>query len=183
MIRYYLYQWQAKGNLQGLWFARAASDETLNLEALSEHMHSHNCPYSQGTILGVLRDAVKCTKELLLEGKKVKFDNLALFSVGIKGTGVLNQKEYSVQKNVDGLRLLARATGDLSTTRLFLDSQLKEVKYYGEGSVIDDTPNDGTDNTGGGGEPSGGGSDNSGGGSDNSGGGSDNSGGGEDYYE
>ena len=55
MIRYYLYQWQAKGNLQGLWFARAASDETLNLEALSEHMHSHNCPYSQGTILGVLR--------------------------------------------------------------------------------------------------------------------------------
>ena len=118
MIRYYLYQWQAKGNLQGLWFARAASDETLNLEALSEHMHSHNCPYSQGTILGVLRDAVKCTKELLLEGKKVKFDNLALFSVGIKGTGVLNQKEYSVQKNVDGLRLLARATGDLSTTRL-----------------------------------------------------------------
>ena len=117
----------------------------------------------------------------MLEGKKVKFDNLALFSVGIKGTGVLNQKEYSVQKNVEGLRLLARATGDPSTTRLFLDSQLKEVKYYGEGSVIDDTPNDGTDNTGGG-EPSGSGSDNSGGGSDNSGSGEP-SGGGEDYYE
>ena len=161
MIRYYLYQWQAKGNLQGLWIARAASDEILNLEALSEHMHSHNCPYSQGTILGVLRDAVKCTKELLLEGKKVKFDNLALFSVGIKGTGVLNQKEYSVQKNVEGLRLLARATGDLSTTRLFLDSQLKEVKYYGEGTIIDDTPT-GDDATSGGADdtqnPSGGGS-------------------------
>ena len=168
MIRYYLYQWQAKGDLQGLWFAKVASDEILDLQALSVHMHNHNCPYSEGTILGVLRDAVKCTKELLLEGKKVKFDNLALFSVGIKGTGVANQKEYSVQKNVDGLRLLARATGDLSTTRLFLDSQLKEVKYYGEGSVIDDTPNDGTDNTGGG---------------ESSGGGSDNSGGGEDYYE
>lgn len=140
MIRYYLYQWQAKGSLQGLWFARVASDEILDLEALAEHMHSHNCPYSQGTIQGVLRDAVKCTKELLLEGKKVKFDNLALFSVGIKGTGVENQKDYSVQKNVDGLRLLARATGDLSTTRLFLESQLKEVKYYGEGTIIDDTP-------------------------------------------
>ena len=48
------------------------------------------------------------------------------------------------------------------------------MKYYGEGSVIDDTPNDGTDNTGGG-EPSGSG--------EPSGGGSDNSGGGEDYYE
>ena len=59
-----------------------------------------------------------------------------------------------MQKILDGLRLQARATGDLSTTRLFLDSQLKEVKYYGEGTVIDDTPNDGTDNTGGG-EPSG----------------------------
>ena len=86
MIRYYLYQWQAKGDLQGLWFAKVASDEILDLQALSVHMHNHNCPYSEGTILGVLRDAVKCTKELLLEGKKVKFDNLALFSVGIKGT-------------------------------------------------------------------------------------------------
>ena len=174
MIRYYLYQWQAKGNLQGLWFARAASDETLNLEALSEHMHSHNCPYSQGTILGVLRDAVKCTKELLLEGKKVKFDNLALFSVGIKGNGAENQKEYSVQKNVDGLRLLARATGDLSTTRLFLDSQLKEVKYYGEGTVIDDTPTG--DNT-----PSGGSDTENP--SDGGGGGGTSGGDGEDYYE
>ena len=166
MIRYYLYQWQAKGDLQGLWFARAACDEILNLEALSKHMHSHNCPYSEGTILGVLRDAVMCTKELLLEGKKVKFDNLALFSVGIKGTGVLNQKEYSVQKNVDGLRLLARATGNLSTSRLFLDSQLKEVKYYGEGTIIDDTPTDDTDNSGSssGGSSSDSGSDTDGGG-------------------
>ena len=160
MIRYYLYQWQAKGELQGLWFARAACDEILNLEDLSKHMHSHNCPYSEGTILGVLRDAVMCTKELLLEGKKVKFDNLALFSVGIKGTGVVNQADYSVQKNIEGLRLLARATGNLSTSRLFLDSQLKEVKYYGEGTIIDDTPTDDTDNSGG--SSSGGGSSDSG---------------------
>lgn len=174
MIRYYLYQWQAKGDLQGLWFARAACDEILNLEALSKHMHSHNCPYSEGTILGVLRDAVMCTKELLLEGKKVKFDNLALFSVGIKGTGVVNQADYSVQKNIEGLRLLARATGNLSTSRLFIDSQLKEVKYYSEGTIIDDTPTDGGD---GGGSSSGGSS--SGGGSSDSG--SDTDGGG--YYE
>ena len=171
MIRYYLYQWQAKGDLQGLWFARAACDEILNLEALSKHMHSHNCPYSEGTILGVLRDAVMCTKELLLEGKKVKFDNLALFSVGIKGTGVVNQADYSVQKNIEGRRLLARATGNLSTSRLFLDSQLKEVKYYGEGTIIDDTPTDDTDNSGSssGGSSSGGGSSDSG--SDTDGGG------------
>ena len=174
MIRYYLYQWQAKGDLQGLWFARAACDEILNLEALSKHMHSHNCPYSEGTILGVLRDAVMCTKELLLEGKKVKFDNLALFSVGIKGTGVVNQADYSVQKNIEGLRLLARATGNLSTSRLFLDSQLKEVKYYGEGTIIDDTPTDDTDNSG----SSSGGSSSGGGSSDS---GSDTDGGG--YYE
>ena len=174
MIRYYLYQWQAKGDLQGLWFARAACDEILNLEALSKHMHSHNCPYSEGTILGVLRDAVMCTKELLLEGKKVKFDTLALFSVGIKGTGDDNQADYSVQKNIEGLRLLARATGNLSTSRLFLDSQLKEVKYYGEGTIIDDTPTDDTDNSG----SSSGGSSSGGGSSDS---GSDTDGGG--YYE
>ena len=178
MIRYYLYQWQAKGDLQGLWFAKVASDEILDLQALSVHMHNHNCPYSEGTILGVLRDAVKCTKELLLEGKKVKFDNLALFSVGIKGTGVVNQADYSVQKNIEGLRLLARATGNLSTSRLFLDSQLKEVKYYGEGTIIDDTPTDDTPSDDSGSSSGGSDTDDSG----SSSGGSS-SGGGGSYYE
>ena len=51
-------------------------------------MSDHNSPYSAGMIKGVLTDMVVCIKELLLDGKSVKIDDLAIFSVGLRGTSV-----------------------------------------------------------------------------------------------
>ncbi len=84
MIRYKIYQNQQKKGLNaGKWFARAVSDETFDLAKLAEHMSKHNSPYSSGVIKGVLTDMVDCIKELLLDGKSVKIDDLAIFGVGI----------------------------------------------------------------------------------------------------
>ena len=63
--------------MAGKWFARAVSDETFDLAKLAEHMSKHNSPYSSGVIKGVLTDMVDCIKELLLDGKNVKLDDLA----------------------------------------------------------------------------------------------------------
>ncbi|MFT0320276.1 DNA-binding protein, partial [Bacteroides thetaiotaomicron] len=83
MIRYKIYQNQQKKGLNaGKWFARAVSDETFDLSKLAEHMSKHNSPYSSGVIKGVLTDMVDCIKELLLDGKSVKIDDLAIFGVG-----------------------------------------------------------------------------------------------------
>ena len=77
MIRYKIYQNQQKKGLNaGKWFARAVSDETFDLAKLAEHMSKHNSPYSGGVIKGVLSDMVDCIKELLLDGKCVKIDDL-----------------------------------------------------------------------------------------------------------
>ena len=85
MIRYKIYQnQQQKGLNAGKWFARAVSDETFDLAKLAEHMSKHNSPYSGGVIKGVLSDMVDCIKELLLDGKCVKIDDLAIFGVGIR---------------------------------------------------------------------------------------------------
>ena len=85
MIRYKIYQNQQKKGLNaGKWFARAVSDETFDLAKLAEHMSKHNSPYSSGVIKGVLTDMVDCIKELLLDGKSVKIDDLAIFGVGIR---------------------------------------------------------------------------------------------------
>lgn len=85
MIRYKIYQnQQKKGVNAGKWFARAVSDETFDLAKLAEHMSKHNSPYSSGVIKGVLTDMVDCIKELLLDGKSVKIDDLAIFGVGIR---------------------------------------------------------------------------------------------------
>ena len=97
MIRYKKYQNQTKSTpLSGKWLARAVADETLDTRALAEHMAKHNTPYSQGAIHGVLKDMTSCIKELLLDGKNVKLDDLAIFGVGIRGKPADTSKDWSV---------------------------------------------------------------------------------------
>lgn len=153
MIRYKKYQNQTKSTpLSGKWLARAVADETLDTRALAEHMAKHNTPYSQGAIHGVLKDMTSCIKELLLDGKSVKIDDLAIFGVGIRSKAAETLEDFSLEKNITGMRLKARATGNLSTTNLKLDSQLKQQAEYQkpttEGGGSGNTPNP---NPGGGG--------------------------------
>lgn len=84
MIRYKKYQMTGeKSPLKGLWYARPLIEDTFDTERLAKHMANHNTPYSEGLIKGVLTDMISCTKELILDGKNVKLDDLAIFSVGI----------------------------------------------------------------------------------------------------
>ena len=85
MVRYVLKQNKnEESKVFGKWFAYPVIEETLNLDSLAEHMSNHNSPYSKGVIKGLLTDMISCIKELLLEGKNVKVDDLAIFSLGIK---------------------------------------------------------------------------------------------------
>lgn len=132
MIRYKKYQNQTKSTpLSGKWLARAVADETLDTRALAEHMAKHNTPYSQGAIHGVLKDMTSCIKELLLDGKNVKLDDLAIFSVGIVSRkGAASADAFTLADNVKGLKLRARATGELSNAQINLEGQLKEASKY-----------------------------------------------------
>ena len=127
MIRISLYQNNNK-NSQAYqkWYPRVTAEETIGLDELAEHMASHNTPFSKGAIKGILTDAVVCTKELLLLGKNVKFPDLAIFSIGLKVKGGADTKEdFSVAKFIIGLKLRARATGELSSANL--DTTIKRV--------------------------------------------------------
>ena len=170
MIRIVLYQNtnQKIAEAYGKWFPRVVSDETIGLEELAAHMASHNTPYSKGAILGILTDAAACTKELLLLGKNVKFADIAIFSLGLKVKGGAPTKEnYNVGKYILGLKLRARATGELKTENL--DTSIKLINLAApatENPVNPGNPDDaGKDN------PSGGGSQTTGGGGSQTGGG------------
>lgn len=131
MIRYKLYQNKCNGSpTLGRWYARAVYDETVGLEKLAEHMAAHNTPYSQGCIFGVLRDMVECIKELVLDGKAVKLDNLAIFSASISSEGAASATEYSITKYLRNVHLNARATGKLRTATLTSEASKKEVAEY-----------------------------------------------------
>ncbi len=185
MVRYILKQIKiSSSRAYGKWFAKNVVEETVDLDGLAGHMSSHNSVYSKGVIKGLLTDMIGCIKELLLEGKNVKIDDLAIFSLGIKNKLTADTEEaFTVTKNIEGVKLRARATGELMSKSLKLDATLKRAKYIngklategeggsdpnpdnpspnspeGEGSQNGDNPSGGNDNGGNSGGNTGGGS-------------------------
>lgn len=151
MIRYKKYQNQIPGDQKGLWYARTCTSETIDLSQLAEHMHNHNTPYSEGTIYGVLRDMVACVKELILEGKAVKIDNLGIFRAAIHGSGAKTAAEWKVAQNVSSIGVNCLPTGNLMTRKVSIAARLQEADVYS----VDDgsTPDGGGSTPDGGGEP------------------------------
>lgn len=149
MIRYKKYQMTGENSpLKDLWYARPVIEETYDTERLAKHMANHNTPYSAGVVKGVLTDMISCIKELILDGKNVKLDDLAIFSVGIVSRkGAASAADFTLADNVKGLKLRARATGELSNAQINLEGQMKEAAVY--------NPDGGT-TEGGGGNPGGG---------------------------
>jgi len=150
----------------GKWFAFPVIEETIDLDALAEHMSNHNTPYSKGAIKGMLTDMVSCIKELLLEGKNVKIADLAIFSLGIKNNGgAVSEEVFTVSKNIKGVKLRARATGELIAKSLNLEATLKKASATTKststtnggggttnGGTTNSTNDGGGSNTGGSGE-------------------------------
>ena len=159
MILYVLKQNKnSKSAAFGKWFAYPVIEETVTLDGLAEHMSSHNTPYSKGAIMGMLTDMVSCIKELLLEGKNVKIADLAIFSLGIKNnSGAVSEDVFTVSKHIKGVKLRARATGDLIAKSLNLEATLKKASATSKTSsngggttpTGDDSNNGGSQNQGG----------------------------------
>ncbi|WP_036929689.1 DNA-binding protein [Prevotella sp. MA2016] len=159
MVRYILQQIKINGHKYfGGWFAKNVVEETIDLDGLAEHMSNHNSPYSKGVIKGLLTDMISCIKELLLEGKNVKVDDLAIFSLGIKNKVMaLKEEDFTVSKNISGVKLKARATGDLMSKNLNLEATLKRASLLAPGTSPDPgtSPNPSQGGEQGGGQPSG----------------------------
>ena len=112
----------------GQYYAYPVIEETVDLDGLAAHMAAHNTPYSKGAIKGVLADMCACIKELLLEGKNVKIADLAIFSLGIKNSsGALSPDDFSVSKNIQGVKFRARATGCFIAKSINLEATLKKA--------------------------------------------------------
>ena len=154
MVRYILKQCKSQiSKIFGKWFAYPVIEQTVDLDGLADHMSHHNSLYPKGVIKGLLTDMISCIKELLLEGKNVKIDDLAIFSLGIKNKkgGATNEEEFSVTKNIEGVKLRARATGTLTAKALNLEATLKKATFInGKLTTDDDSTSDGSGSSTGG---------------------------------
>lgn len=139
MIKYVLKKNQNSSNEVsfGKWYAYPVVEETMDLEALAKHMEAHNTGFSEAMCVGVMKAMVKCIKEQILNGKNVKIDDLAIFSVGIRNKqGAPTEAEHTVAGNIKGVKLRARATGTLSNSNLNLDAVVRKAN-----NIIEKTAN------------------------------------------
>ena len=196
----------------GKLYARVSYKQSMDLHDMAHHMAEHNTAFSEGLIVGVLTDFVKCTREMVLNGNTVKVGNLAIFKATVESNGL--EVLYDAQSDkvasatmgtlkegektgaaVKAIKLLAQSTGDFTRDELKKDVKLswtdktkaEIAAAKGETSAnagnAGGTGNTGS-NTGGTGSNTGGTGSNTGGTGSNTGGGStgDNTGG-DDYHD
>lgn len=131
MIRYKIYENKNKKSAgYKKFYARAVSEETIDLRQLADYMATHNVPFSKGCIYGVLRDMVVCIKEIIIDGKNVKIDDLAIFSAGLRTSGAETLEGFNPAKNIKSIKLRSRATGVLRTPKLTGDANVREFALY-----------------------------------------------------
>ena len=125
----------------GKLYARVSYKQSMDLHDMAHHMAEHNTAFSEGLIVGVLTDFVKCTREMVLNGNTVKVGNLAIFKATVESNGL--EVLYDAQSDkvasatmgtlkegdktaaaVKVIKLLAQSTGDFTRDELKKDVKL-----------------------------------------------------------
>ena len=130
MIRYILKQnGVSTSTSYKKYYAKPVIEQTMNLKKIAKQMEEKNTGFTEAMCLGVITAMIRCIKEMILEGKNVKIDDLAIFSCGIKNTpgGAESEDDFTVSKNIRGVKLRVRATGELTASSLNLEAQLKKA--------------------------------------------------------
>ena len=82
-------------------YATVQSRETVGLDAIAEHMLEHGSPFTEGCIVGVLKDLKNCMAELLMEGFSVNipgFERIYLTATCSGADSVEDFTTASIQK-------------------------------------------------------------------------------------
>lgn len=151
------------------WYGRAVT-ELMEFEEFVKHMANHHCVFGESTIRGVLIEMQICMRELLLEGKAVRLDDLGIFRIGLETSAATTAKEFTAD-NIKAVRLNLYLGKRFRAADLYKDAKFREAgKYDGggdDGGETADTHDEGSntngdntsgDNTSGGNMSDGGGS-------------------------
>ena len=117
---------------RGKWFGRSVVTNVVDTNALAEIMQ-RNCTVKKSDILAVLAELVETMTDQLQQSARVKLNGFGSFKIGIKGTGSATVKDYSVLKNVKGLRVNFQP--ERST-----DSNGARSKKFLDGATVTEAP-------------------------------------------
>ena len=125
----------------GKLYARVSYKQAMDIHDMAHHMAEHNTAFSEGLIVGVLTDFVKCTREMVLSGNTVKVGNLAIFKATVEANALdtlYDAEQDKVASATIGtlaegqktgpavrvVKLLAQSTGDFTREELKKDVKL-----------------------------------------------------------
>ena len=174
----------------GKLYARVSYKESMTIQDMARHMSEHNTVFSEGSILGVLTDFVKCVREQVLNGNTVKIDNLAIFKATVESNALEvlydaeNDRVASATMGtlpegaktgaaVKTVKLLAQSTGEFTRDELKKDVKLswtdktKAEIAAAKGENANGNANGNENQNQGGGSQQGGGENQGGGGNNN----------------
>ena len=106
--------------------------------SILKHISDHNGVFSRGTVKGVVSDTCSCLVEQLLNGYKVQFGELGIFSISITCEPAATLKDFSSDNikavnilfnpGIDFENLRSKAEFNLVTSRAIQAASLKAVK-------------------------------------------------------
>lgn len=149
MIRYKKYKSNTNGVTKGRWYGRSVT-ELLEFDEFIKHMANHHCVFGESTIRGVLIEMQVCLRELLLEGKAVRLDELGIFRIGLETYGADTAKEFTAD-NIGAVRLNLYLGKRFRAADLYKDAKFREAGKYDpdDGETITTHNDDGTPSGGG----------------------------------
>lgn len=129
-VPYKLYQNKsANVGKQGLWYARAAIGENVDMSALSEAIQE-KCTVHAADVVAVIKALVGEMTKSLQAGKRVVLDGFGAFKVGITSTGAETRDKFTVSHNIKGLRVIFQPETHYDT------ATKKRTKSFLAGTVV-----------------------------------------------
>lgn len=136
MLRYKKYQDnRANSKHRGCWYARSVH-QLVEFDDFVKHMANHHCVFSEATIRGVLIEAETCLRELLLDGKAVRLDDLGIFRIGIKTEAADELNDFTAD-NITGVRVNLYLGKRFRAADLYNDARFKEADRYAVDDIVD----------------------------------------------
>lgn len=132
-----------------LYYGKAVQINSINMEQLADIIQ-RNCTVKKSDVLAVLTELVETMTDQLQNSVTVRLDGFGTFKIGLKTVGAAKEEQFSISRNVTGLRVnfLPEGKKDVYTnkvTRKFLNGAVLQrydpTKVYststpGSGSAV-----------------------------------------------
>ena len=149
-VFYLLKQNKVKNSkVNGKWFARQKTLETLNTRKLANHISEHGSIYTPDVVFGVLEKFRSCLIEMLLNSKRVKIDGLGIFFTTLENSegGAESKDKFLPQRNLKGLHIRflpdSSTETDISSREFIKKAEFVNAETFA-GSLEDESGNGGS---------------------------------------